>query len=120
MPDARRSTTAPSSSPTRSSPRRPSAVAGELNASGSAAGDRVGVRIKSGTTDLYVAIIGVLVAGAAYVPVDAEDPDDRARLVFGEADVAAVVGNDLAIALRRPRRHAAAPTSRRPRTTTPG
>ena len=58
-------------------------------------GDRVGVRIRSGTIDLYVAIIGILLAGAAYVPVDADDPDERARLVFGEAAVAAVIGNDL-------------------------
>ena len=76
-------------------------VAAELNASGIGRGDRVGVRLRSGTADLYVAIVGVLMSGAAYVPVDAEDPDDRARLVFGEAAVAAVVGNDLAIALRR-------------------
>ena len=56
--------------------------------SGVGRGDRVGVRIPSGTTDLYVAILGILLAGAAYVPVDADDPDERARLVFGEADVA--------------------------------
>ncbi|MEU5533890.1 Pls/PosA family non-ribosomal peptide synthetase [Streptomyces sp. NPDC020362] len=55
-------------------------------------GDRVGVRVPSGTNDLYVAILAVLSAGAAYVPVDAEDPDERAELVFGEADVRAVVG----------------------------
>ncbi|MGW3820356.1 Pls/PosA family non-ribosomal peptide synthetase [Streptomyces sp. NPDC005046] len=55
-------------------------------------GDRVGVRVPSGTNELYVAILGVLAAGAAYVPVDAEDPDERAELVFGEADVRAVVG----------------------------
>ncbi|MFE5818440.1 Pls/PosA family non-ribosomal peptide synthetase [Streptomyces sp. NPDC056479] len=55
-------------------------------------GDRVGVRVPSGTNDLYVAILAVLAAGAAYVPVDAEDPDERAELVFGEADVRAVVG----------------------------
>src|SRR5207342_2619070 len=64
-------------------------------------GDRVGVRIRSGTLDLYVAIMGILVAGAAYVPVDADDPDERARLVFGEADVAAIVGQDLVVADRR-------------------
>ena len=29
--------------------------------------------------------MGVLVAGAAYVPVDADDPDERARTVFAEA-----------------------------------
>jgi non-ribosomal peptide synthetase-like protein len=55
-------------------------------------GDRVGVRVPSGTVDLYVAILGILAAGAAYVPVDAEDPDERAELVFGEAGVCAVIG----------------------------
>ncbi|OLB77596.1 MAG: amino acid adenylation protein [Actinobacteria bacterium 13_2_20CM_2_71_6] len=55
-------------------------------------GDRVGVRIPSGTADLYVAILAVLAAGAAYVPVDADDPDERARLVFDEAGVCAVLG----------------------------
>ncbi|SNX57263.1 non-ribosomal peptide synthetase-like protein [Streptomyces sp. TLI_55] len=55
-------------------------------------GDRVGVRVPSGTNELYVAILAVLAAGAAYVPVDAEDPDERAELVFGEAEVRAVVG----------------------------
>ncbi|MFF1720126.1 Pls/PosA family non-ribosomal peptide synthetase [Streptomyces sviceus] len=55
-------------------------------------GDRVGVRVPSGTNDLYVAILAVLAAGAAYVPVDAEDPDERAELVFGEAEVRAVLG----------------------------
>ncbi|MEO7060354.1 MAG: amino acid adenylation domain-containing protein, partial [Lapillicoccus sp.] len=72
-------------------------VAAALREVGVGVGDRVGVRIPSGTTDLYVAILGVLVAGAAYVPVDADDPDDRARLVFTEADVAAVLGADLVI-----------------------
>ncbi|WP_460063851.1 Pls/PosA family non-ribosomal peptide synthetase [Streptomyces sp. YKOK-I1] len=63
-----------------------------LDAAGVGLGDRVGVRVPSGTNDLYVAILAVLAAGAAYVPVDAEDPDERAELVFGEADVRAVVG----------------------------
>ncbi|MFC8092804.1 Pls/PosA family non-ribosomal peptide synthetase [Streptomyces sp. NPDC057301] len=63
-----------------------------LAAAGVGLGDRVGVRVPSGTNDLYVAILAVLAAGAAYVPVDAEDPDERAELVFGEADVRAVVG----------------------------
>ncbi|MFF4016768.1 Pls/PosA family non-ribosomal peptide synthetase [Streptomyces sp. NPDC001843] len=63
-----------------------------LAAAGVGLGDRVGVRVPSGTNDLYVAILAVLAAGAAYVPVDAEDPDERAELVFGEAGVRAVVG----------------------------
>lgn len=78
------------------------ALADELAAAGVGRGDKVGVRIPSGTTDLYVAVLGILLAGAAYVPVDADDPDERARLVFGEADVAAVVGADLAVVVRRP------------------
>lgn len=63
-----------------------------LSQAGVGLGDRVGVRVPSGTNELYVAILGVLAAGAAYVPVDAEDPDERAELVFGEAGVRAVVG----------------------------
>ncbi|WP_307828069.1 Pls/PosA family non-ribosomal peptide synthetase [Nocardioides sp. SYSU D00038] len=77
-------------------------LADELNLRGIGPGDRVGVRVSSGTTDLYVAILGILLAGAAYVPVDVDDPDERARLVFDEADVAAVVGNDRTVVVRRP------------------
>ncbi len=73
------------------------AVADTLRTQGIGRGDRVGVRIPSGTTDLYVAILGILVAGAAYVPVDHDDPDERARIVFAEAGVAAVVTEDLVI-----------------------
>ena len=67
-------------------------VAAELDGAGVRRGDRVGVRVPSGTTDLYVAILGILHAGAAYVPVDVDDPQERADLVFSEAAVAAVVG----------------------------
>ena len=77
------------------------ALALELNAHGVGPGDRVGVRVSSGTTDLYVAILGVLLAGAAYVPVDVDDPDERARVVFDEAQVVAIVGNDLTVVVRR-------------------
>ena len=58
------------------------AFAAALAESGVGRGDRVGLRVASGTLDLYVAILGILVAGAAYVPVDVDDPDSRARLVF--------------------------------------
>ncbi len=54
-------------------------------------GDRVGVRMPSGTRELYVTILAILYSGAAYVPVDADDPDERAQLVFGEAQVTAIV-----------------------------
>jgi non-ribosomal peptide synthetase-like protein len=75
--------------------------AAELHQHGVGRGDKVGVRVDSGTIDLYVAIMGILVAGAAYVPVDVDDPDSRARTVFEEADVAAVVGNELVVSPRR-------------------
>lgn len=60
-------------------------------------GDRVGIRVPSGTTDLYVAILSTLAAGAAYVPVDWDDPDSRAHTVWEEAEVAAVYGRGLEI-----------------------
>ncbi|WP_243772811.1 Pls/PosA family non-ribosomal peptide synthetase [Actinomadura barringtoniae] len=75
-------------------------VAKELEQQGVGPGDRVGVRVPSGTADLYVAILGVLSAGAAYVPVDADDPEERAALVFGEAEVCAVIGAGREITMR--------------------
>ncbi|MFI6367463.1 Pls/PosA family non-ribosomal peptide synthetase [Nocardia sp. NPDC050630] len=62
-----------------------------LTAAGVRPGDRVGVRMPSGTHELYVTILAILFAGAAYVPVDADDPEERARLVFDEARVTAIV-----------------------------
>ncbi len=68
-----------------------SELARRLAAAGVVRGDRVGIRLPSGTHELYVSILGVLAAGAAYVPVDADDPDERAQLVFGEAGVRLVL-----------------------------
>jgi non-ribosomal peptide synthetase-like protein len=62
-----------------------------LAARGIGRGDRIGIRMPSGSYSLYVAILATLAAGAAYVPVDADDPEERAELVFGEANVAAVI-----------------------------
>ncbi|KAM4066553.1 AMP-binding enzyme [Hirsutella rhossiliensis] len=67
------------------------ARAEQLRATGIGIGDRVGVRVRSGTAELYVSILAVLTTGAAYVPVDVDDPDDRARLVWAEAGVCAVL-----------------------------
>ncbi|MFI6534384.1 Pls/PosA family non-ribosomal peptide synthetase [Nonomuraea sp. NPDC050547] len=76
-------------------------LAGSLGEMGIGPGERVGIRVPSGSNDLYVAILAVLTAGAAYVPVDADDPEERAELVFQEADVAAVIGA-AGIVSRRP------------------
>ncbi|MET0297143.1 MAG: Pls/PosA family non-ribosomal peptide synthetase [Microbacterium sp.] len=67
-------------------------TAGCLHEHGVVRGDRVGVRMPSGDRELYIAILGILAAGAAYVPVDADDPQERADLVFGEARVRGVIG----------------------------
>ncbi|GGT06173.1 Pls/PosA family non-ribosomal peptide synthetase [Nonomuraea spiralis] len=76
-------------------------VADALAAAGVGRGARVGVRIASGTADLYVSILAVLAAGAAYVPVDADDPDERAELVFAEADVDAVLDGGPPVRVRQ-------------------
>ncbi|GAA3700140.1 non-ribosomal peptide synthetase [Zhihengliuella alba] len=84
------------------------AVRGQARAfheAGLGAGDRIGIRIPSGTRELYIAILATLMVGAAYVPVDADDPDERARLVFTEARVAGIVraGGELVVDAKRPR-----------------
>ncbi|MFC9335693.1 Pls/PosA family non-ribosomal peptide synthetase [Arthrobacter sp. NPDC057009] len=76
------------------------AVAQRLRSLDIGAGDRVGVRAQSGCADLYVAILGTLASGAAYVPVDADDPDDRADVVWSEAGVCAVIGDHLEVSSR--------------------
>lgn len=52
------------------------AVATRLGEAGVRAGDRVGVRMASGTNDLYVAILGTLWAGAAYVRSTPTTPEN--------------------------------------------
>ena len=71
-----------------------------LGAQGIGRGDRVGVRVPSGTADLYVTILAILSVGAAYVPIDVDDPDGRAEQVWSEAGVCAVIGRDRAVSLR--------------------
>ncbi|MFE9428203.1 Pls/PosA family non-ribosomal peptide synthetase [Kitasatospora sp. NPDC006697] len=79
-----------------------------LAAAGVGRGDRVGIRVPSGGNDLYIAILATLAVGAAYVPVDFEDPQERADLVFGEAAVTAVIGADREITVLAPSGAAAA------------
>ena len=62
-----------------------------LAARGIGRGDRIGIRMASGSYALYTAILATLATGAAYVPVDADDPEERAALVFDEAQVVAII-----------------------------
>lgn len=68
--------------------------AATLAGAGVGPGARVGIRMTSGTRRLYLAILSTVFAGAAYVPVDIDDPVERADLVFGEADIDAVITDD--------------------------
>ena len=88
-------------------------IGDRLAAAGIGAGDRVGIRIPSGTAELYLSILAVLSIGAAYVPVDVDDPDDRAERVWSAAGVCAVAGAGGELA-SRPVRPAGA-TARPPR-----
>lgn len=69
-------------------------LADNLRSLGVRRGDRVGIRMTSGQRNLYLAILATIAAGAAYVPVDADDPQERADMVFGEADINAVFTDD--------------------------
>ncbi|MHA2789874.1 Pls/PosA family non-ribosomal peptide synthetase [Corynebacterium sp. S7] len=70
------------------------AWASELHRNGIRRGDRIGVRMTSGSKELYTAILATMYAGAAYVPVDADDPDERADLVFSEAGIDGLFSDD--------------------------
>ncbi|MDE3069926.1 MAG: AMP-binding protein, partial [Acidobacteriota bacterium] len=61
-------------------------------------GDRVGVRVASGTAELYVAILGVLFSGAAYVPIEADDPPARAGELLRRSGACALIEDGLEIA----------------------
>ena len=76
------------------------ALAGRLRGLGIGPGDRVGIRAASGTAELYLAILGALHAGAAYVPVDADDPPGRAAMIWESAGVCAVIEQGLSVAMR--------------------
>ncbi len=67
------------------------ALAARLRAAGLGPGDRIGVYVPSGTAELYIAILGVLHAGAAYVPVDAADSPGRASALWESAGACAVL-----------------------------
>jgi non-ribosomal peptide synthetase-like protein len=72
-------------------------LAGTLREHGIGPGDRVGIRLQSGSSQLYVAILGVLAAGAAYVPVDADDPPARIAGIWEQAEVRGVLEDGLCL-----------------------
>ncbi|WP_202919013.1 non-ribosomal peptide synthetase [Saccharothrix deserti] len=69
---------------------RSDAVAGGLRALGVSDGDRVGVCLER-TAELVVTLLGVLKAGAAYVPADPAYPTERLAYTAQDADLRLVV-----------------------------
>lgn len=80
---------------------RVESLAGTLRSQGVGPGRRVGIRMTSGRSGLYIGILAILFAGGAYVPVDRDDSDERVRTVFDTADVYGVL-DDQRFHLRRP------------------
>jgi L-cysteine---[L-cysteinyl-carrier protein] ligase PchF len=69
---------------------RSAAVAQAVRAAGCGAGDVVGVLLEKGA-DQPVAVLGVLRAGAAYLPIDVEQPPARRDRILADANVRCVV-----------------------------
>lgn len=77
------------------------AVAGALRACGVQPGDAVAVQLPKGR-DQIAAVLGVLAAGATYVPIGYDQPDERRARILQTADVVAaltVAGADLGLGL---------------------
>ena len=72
-------------------------VAGFLRARGVARGSRVGILMPK-SAECVVAMLGVLRAGATYVPIDPRAPAARQAFVLGNAEVRAIVGAPLLLA----------------------
>jgi amino acid adenylation domain-containing protein len=67
-------------------------VAAALRARGAGPGSLVGVCLPRGTA-LIAALLGILRAGAAYVPLDPAYPRERLRFLARDADLSMVVGD---------------------------
>lgn len=65
-------------------------IAFALRAAGVAINDRVAIKLPRGT-DQIAAMLGVLKAGAAYVPIDLSWPEERARRVIRRVGAAALL-----------------------------
>jgi len=72
------------------------ALAAELLRRGVLPGDLVGLRVTR-SIDVPVAILGTMLAGAAYVPLDPQYPAERLRFITEEAGIVRVVGQDVPV-----------------------
>jgi amino acid adenylation domain-containing protein len=72
---------------------RANRLAQHLRALGVRRGDRVGLCLQR-SVDTVVGVLGVLTAGAAYVPLDLGHPAERMRWILADAEVTALVTHD--------------------------
>ncbi|MEM7586325.1 MAG: amino acid adenylation domain-containing protein, partial [Acidobacteriota bacterium] len=70
--------------------RRANALAGRLQARGTGSEQRVAVFLDR-SVEMVVAILGILKASGAYVPVDPDAPPDRVRFLLADSQVSCVV-----------------------------
>ena len=70
--------------------RRANQVARHLIAQGIRSGDRVGLLFDK-SAETYIAMLAVMKANAAYVPLDASFPVDRLRYIVSDAEINAIV-----------------------------
>ncbi|OBF81034.1 non-ribosomal peptide synthetase [Mycobacterium sp. 852002-51163_SCH5372311] len=70
--------------------QRALAVAGALRANGVRTGEAVAVQLPKGR-DQVVAVLGVLAAGATYVPIGFDQPEGRRAKILQTADIAAAL-----------------------------
>src|SRR4051812_2414242 len=70
--------------------RRANQVARHLIATGIKPGDRIGLLFDK-SAETYVAMLAVMKANAAYVPLDASFPVDRIRYIVADAEISAIV-----------------------------
>ncbi|HEV2086973.1 MAG TPA: amino acid adenylation domain-containing protein [Cryptosporangiaceae bacterium] len=72
------------------------ALAAEMLRRGVVPGDLVGLRVTR-SIETPVAILGTMLAGAAYVPLDPHYPAERLRFISEEAGIGLVVGQDVPV-----------------------
>ena len=91
--------------------RRAKKIAKRLNGLGIANGDKVSIQLKTGASELYVAILGTLYSGAAYVPIDADDSGARLKDIQEAANVVAHIGEGgvEVYSTRKPKKFSIAP-----------
>jgi amino acid adenylation domain-containing protein len=76
--------------------RRAKALARALAAVGLVPEGRVGL-LSERSSELVVAVVGILVAGGVYVPLDPDLPDGRLRAIAGHAELAALLASPSAL-----------------------